>query len=185
MSRIESTKSRLAQIESASDKQIEKMEESKTGCKVSTPVPKSYKYNDNKPMLLDFTGYLAMSSGGDDEIMPDHRSRSYTPTKLFTRSSRVKCTPEELKCKIDEKQKKAEEIRNRIQKQSFLKAREIDLPLTKENEAARKLDRLNQKLEQAELRKAQHLDSIKDKAKQESDKLEENAFILSLILQGK
>lgn len=80
---------------------------------------------------------------------------------------------------------KAEEIRNKLQKESFLKAREIDLPLTKDDEAALKRNRLNQKLEQAEMRRAQHMDNIKDKAKQESDKLEENAFIVSLILQGK
>jgi hypothetical protein len=135
--------------------------------------------------MLDFTGYLSMNSGGEDFNLPDHRSRSYTPTKLFTRSSRLKCTPEEIKSKIDEKQKKAEEIRHRIQRENFLKAREIDLPLTKESEAAEKLDKWNHKLEQAELRKAQHLDNIKGKAKQESDKLEENAFILSLILKGK
>lgn len=76
-------------------------------------------------------------------------------------------------------------MRNKFQKDNLLKAREIELPLTSEHIAAKKLGKYNQKLEQAELRKAKHLDSIKDKAKQESDKLEENLFILSVIMQGK
>jgi hypothetical protein len=48
-----------------------------------------------------------------------------------------------------------------------------------------KLEKYNEKLEKAEIRKTQHLDKIKDKAKEEGDKLDENAFILSLTLQGK
>lgn len=72
--------------------------------KVSTPVPNSTKVKTNKSLLLDFTSYLSMNSGGENSSLRD-RSRSYTPTKLFTRSSRAKCTPEELKTKLDEKQK--------------------------------------------------------------------------------
>jgi hypothetical protein len=54
-----------------------------------------------------------------------------------------------------------------------------------EEEAAMKLERYNDKLEKAEIRKAQHLDKIKDKAKEEGEKIDENAFILSLTLQNK
>ena len=54
-----------------------------------------------------------------------------------------------------------------------------------EDEAAQKLTKYNEKLEKAEIRKAQFLDNIVDKAKQEGEKLDENAFILSLTLQSK
>ena len=73
--------------------------------KVFTPVTHWSVTNDNKSLMLDFTGYLSMNSGGQNWNKQDLRSRSYTPTKLFSRSSRAKCTPEELKNKIDEKQK--------------------------------------------------------------------------------
>jgi len=54
-----------------------------------------------------------------------------------------------------------------------------------EEEAIEKLNKYNEKLQKAEIRKAQYLDHIKDKAKQEGEKIDENAFILSLTLQGK
>ena len=77
--------------------------------------------------MLDFTKYVSSNIGEDDKYQPDQRSRSYTPTKLITRSIRSKLPPIELKHKIDEKQKKAEELRNKIQREKeiyFRKTRE-------------------------------------------------------------
>lgn len=59
------------------------------------------------------------------------------------------------------------------------------MKLKLEEETALKLTKYNQKLEKAEIRKAQHLDNVKEKAKQDGDKLDENEFILSMTLQGK
>ena len=44
---------------------------------------------------------------------------------------------------------------------------------------------MNEKLEKAEVKRAQHLESIVDKARVEGEKLDENAFILRMILKGK
>lgn len=122
--------------------------------------------------------------------MHDFRSRSYTPTKLFRRRIKSKLPPSELMNKLAEKQRKAEDKRIQIlreKEESFRKARERENTIKQklDEQAAQKLAKFNEKLEKAEMRKAQHLDNIKDKAKQEGDKLDENAFILSLTLQGK
>lgn len=140
--------------------------------------------------MLDFTEYMSCTSGDESDSISDFRSRSYTPTKMFKRRITSKLPPSQLMTKLAEKQKKAEEKRMQIlrdKEESFRKTREKEknLKLKLDSQAAQKLAKFNEKLERAEMRKAQHLDSIKDKAKQEAEKLDENAFVLSLTLQGK
>lgn len=54
-----------------------------------------------------------------------------------------------------------------------------------DDQAAKKLAKFNEKLEKAEIKKAQFLDTIVEKAKVEGEKLDENAFIQSLTIQNK
>jgi len=158
--------------------------------KVSTPLAAHQKILKENSMMLDFTEYMSCTSGDESDSISDFRSRSYTPTKMFKRRITSKLPPSQLMTKLAEKQKKAEEKRMQIlrdKEESFRKTREKEknLKLKLDSQAAQKLAKFNEKLERAEMRKAQHLDSIKDKAKQEAEKLDENAFVLSLTLQGK
>ncbi|CAI2369130.1 unnamed protein product [Moneuplotes crassus] len=159
--------------------------------KVSTPLAAGSKQilKENS-MMLDFTDYMSCTSGDDSDSVKDFRSRSYTPTKLFKRRIQSKMPASQLMKRLAEKQRKAQEKRVQIlreKEENFRKAREKEKKLKQklEEEAAQKLTKYNEKLEKAEIRKAQFLDNIVDKAKQEGEKLDENAFILSLTLQGK
>jgi hypothetical protein len=178
----------MAQNEEEKNADISKLSQEET--KVSTPMSSHKEILKENSMMLDFTEYMSCTSGDESDSVKDYRSRSYTPTKLFRRRIKSKLPPSQLMIKLAEKQRKAEEKRNQILKEmeeNFRKAREKEKKLKQklDDQTALKLAKFNEKLEKAEIRKAQHLDSIKDKAKQEGDKLDENAFVLSLTLQGK
>lgn len=66
-----------------------------------------------------------------------------------------------------------------------MRAREQNARLRVFSVTEEKKARLRKKLDEAESRKEEHIKEIKEKAKMETEKIDENAFVLKLTKQSK